>query len=179
VVWAAAGQDGQSSFWVERSADGVEVRESFPADTTPPSFSEEGHEFLVCDDCEISRFDFPEGQLLGTMSPDEETRVGYDIYYLSKTTALASLGEGLLGLLDLGAMQIVQPVEIVGYEPKTTCELYPSLVDDDELISCLSGLYQQGGEYFVSSHLILPSASSNQEHVLVRWRNPTLPPIAG
>ena len=178
LVWAAAGQDGQSSFLLKRTAGGVEVNECFPVDTTPPSFSGNGSEFLVCDDCEISRFDFPESRLLGTLMPGEDTRVGYDIYYLSKTRALASLGEGLLGLLDLDAMQIEEPAEIVGYEPKKTCELYPSLADDEELISCLSGLYPQGPEYFLSSHLVLP-ASSNQQHVLVRWRNPTLPPNAG
>lgn len=173
TVWAAAGQDGQTSFWLQCTAAGIEVREYLPTDTTPPSFSEDGSEFLVGDDTELRRFGFPDCNLLGQYNvPEEQPALGYEFFYLSAKTALIIVGEGLLAFLDINEMRIDSAVTIRGHEPRPTYEFYPSLANDTELIGDLSGIYRQDAEYFVTSHLALPGEGSGQKHVLVRWRNP-------
>ncbi len=172
VLWAAAGQDGQTSFWLQFVSSGIEIRANLPADTTPPSFSEDASEFLVCNDDEIRRCEALEGNTLGVLKTGSRRAFSYEIHYLTKNVALASIGEGLLRLLDVEAMCLGQSVEVQGHEPRKTSELYPSLEDDEELVSSLCGIYRQGEEHFLSSHLVLPGEVSNQKHVVLRWRNP-------
>lgn len=171
TIWAAAGQDGQTSFWLQCTGLRIEVNEYLPTDTAPPSFFEDGSEFLAGDGTELRRFGFPTCNLLGQyISPEDQFwGLGFGYYeYLSATKGLTIVGEGLLALLDINEMRIDRAVTIRGHEPRPTYEF----ASNNEMIGDLSGIYRQSSEYFVSSHLVLSGEDSGQTHLLVRWYNP-------
>ncbi|MEG3932917.1 MULTISPECIES: hypothetical protein [unclassified Microcoleus] len=175
ALWAAAGQDGQQIYWLYD--DGTEIHAvevPCPDDTGPPEFHPAGGEFVVVHDCDrqISRFSFPECNLLGICEcpcPDSDDRFSYSTY-LSDDRLLINTGNGRMYLIDIEKMEMLDELILSGHEPRPSQELYPNLKDVEEgLCSDLDRFYRFDSDSILSVHSQLPSqeADSTQKTLVI------------
>ena len=116
VLWAAAGQDGQCLFWASLTGSAIEVSRFKALDeTSPPSFSPNGEEFLVTSECALHRYAYPQGPLKGTLTEvddEEDDPIGYSVSYIDATQAVLTTMEGRLFLVDATRMTVTQEIAL-------------------------------------------------------------------
>ncbi|MEG4317808.1 MULTISPECIES: hypothetical protein [unclassified Microcoleus] len=159
ALWAACGQNGQQIYWLYDDGTRIHAVE-VPClyDTAPPEFHPAGGEFLVLDDSErkISRFSFPDCNLLGRCEwpwPDSDDGFGYYMCYLSDDRLLVNTDEGLMYLIDINKMEISDQLILIGHEPRSCKELYPTLKDlKEQLCGDLHYFYRFGSDSILSVH---------------------------
>lgn len=176
AILAAAGQDGQSLFWVHR--DGSDVRvDRFPRieDTRLPSFLPSGKQFLaICDGNELRRYKFPLGPLVGKMTwpfDDMENQIGDRVACVDSGRALLDSLEYGLYLVDLRKMVITDEVCLSGHEPRPAAEVYPKLRNGGRPCYDLSHFAPLPTGGFVSIHHELP-LTRDSHHSILTWRVP-------
>jgi hypothetical protein len=116
VVWAAAGQDGQSLFWATLDGDAIRLVRFRDLDfCSPPGFSPDGKEFLVPGEGELLRYAYPDGPLLGKMNklPEDET-IGDYVLYLDERRALLTSIEGRMFVVDVHEMEVLDEAALDG-----------------------------------------------------------------
>ncbi|MEG3846714.1 hypothetical protein QT971_05605 [Microcoleus sp. herbarium19] len=163
ALYAAAGQHGQQIYWLYDDGTRIHAVE-VPClyDTAPPKFHPAGGEFVVINnyDLQISRFSFPDCNLLGICEcpcPDSDDWFRYSMCYLSDDRLLIDTNEGLMYLIDLNKMEISDEVILSGHEPRPSQELYPNLNDEEGLCSDLDCFYRFDSDSILSVHSQLPS----------------------
>jgi hypothetical protein len=177
AVWAGS-QDGQAIFFARRNGAGIEIsRLAAVDDTTPPSFSRTGDQFLILveDPGEVRLYSFPECCLLGQVCCPEDELSGYYAEFAGDDHALLQWGKGRLLLADLRTYSIVDEVAILGHELRPVPELYPILKSDTGMASdlCFFQAYRQAG--FISVHGRRPKLPDNDEKfVVLAWQLPEL-----
>jgi hypothetical protein len=177
VVSPAAGQDGQCLFWACLRNDGISVTR-FPEldETTWPSFSPRGDEFLVISEGELHRYGYPRGPLHAKMRGRLESqgdKLGDFVYYADADYALATSLNYRLFLVDVENMEIEREVAILGHEPRPASELYPGLKGEQGLASDLVFLLPLSGTRFLSVHGELRGVHPEDSHDrLLTWRLP-------
>jgi len=116
VLWAAAGQDGQCLFWASLTGSAIEVSRFKALDeTSPPSFSPNGEEFLVTSECALHRYAYPQGPLKGTLTEvddEEDDPIGYSVSYIDATQAVLTTMEGRLFLVDATRMTVIEEITL-------------------------------------------------------------------
>jgi hypothetical protein len=177
VVWAAAGQDGQGLFWACLGNDAINVIR-FPEldETTWPSFSPSGNEFLVISEGELHRYGYPRGPLRARMRglPEaEDDNLGDFVYYVDAGHALVTSLNYRLFLVDVENMEVEDEVVILGHELHPAAELHPALKDDRGLASDMSFLLPVPGSKFLSVHSEFRGAHrSDSDDRLLTWQLP-------
>ena len=174
VVWAAAGQDGQSLFWACLGNRAISV-DPFPDlyDTTWPTFSPDEKDFLVISGGELHRYSYPRGPLLGTMEwPEHEKddQMGDFVAYADAGHAILQSSNGRLLLIDTADMSVEDELSIRGHEPRPIAELYPSLKADRRFGSDLSMLFPLSKARLLSVHRELPGDPSESHDHLLIWQ---------
>jgi hypothetical protein len=177
VVWAAAGQDGQCLFWA--CLRNHEIRATrFPEldETTWPSFSPGGDEFLVISEGQLHRYGYPRGPLRARMrglAESEGDKLGDFVYYADADYALVTSLNYRLFLIDVESMEIADELAILGHEPRPVSELYPGLKGDRGLASDLVFMLPLSGARFVSVHGEFRGVHPEDSHDrLITWRLP-------
>ncbi len=178
VVWLAAGQDGQCLFWARQNEKTI-VAERFSelVDTTWPSFSPSGEEFLVISNGELQRYRYPRGPQTGRMewsTGDEDDQIGDFVSYVDADFALVQSNSGRLYVVDVETMTIDEEISIQGHEPRPISEIYPSLKGDRGLYSDCWLFLPLPNDRFLSIHQerSVPPDESN-DHLLT-WRIPAI-----
>ncbi len=115
VLWAAAGQDGQSLLWATLTGSAIEVtRFRLLSYTCPPSFSPNGEEFLVASGSKLRRYAYPKGPLKGSLrarsSENEDDAIGYSVSYIDAAHAVVTTMGGRLLLVNLEGMSVIDEV---------------------------------------------------------------------
>jgi hypothetical protein len=175
ALWAAAGQDGQAIFFARADRAAVQItRLENVNDTTPPSFSLNGDEFLisVAGSSELRLYSFPESALLGTVRCPENEASGDYAQFAGDERALLQWGEGQLYLVDLRSHAIVDEVVISGHEPRSISELYPTLKDDPGIGSDLYFFQPYRPGTFISVHQRLPQSEDGWKSLVLTWQLP-------
>ena len=83
-----------------------------------------------------------------------------------------SMGEGQLYLANLRSCAIVAEVVILGHEPRSIGQLYPTLKNDTGIGSDLSFFQPCCPEKFISVHQRLPPSEDGGKSLVLRWRLP-------
>jgi hypothetical protein len=152
-VVRAAGQDGQCLFWACLRNDGISVSRLPELDeTTWPSFSPTGDEFLVISEGELHRYGYPRGPLHAKMRgllESQGDKLGDFVYYADADYALATSLNYRLFLVDVENMEIEEEGAILGHQPRPASELYPGRKGQQGLASDLSSyfLFRERGTY--------------------------------
>ncbi|MEG4076360.1 hypothetical protein QUA30_27490 [Microcoleus sp. Pol14C2] len=173
AICAAEGQGLQQIYWLYD--DGMEIHAvevPCPDDTAPPEFHPAGSEFVVVHDCgrQISRFSFPECNLLGICKwPHADNGFGYYMCYLSDDLILVNTDEGLMYLIDINKMEISDQLILIGHEPRSCKELYPTLKDlKEQLCGDLHYFYRWDSDSILSVHSqILTQEPDSKQKTLV------------
>ncbi|MEG3971866.1 hypothetical protein QUA00_30240 [Microcoleus sp. T2B6] len=175
ALWAACGQNGQQIYWLYDDGTTIHAVE-VPClyDTSPPQFHPAGDEFLVIDSSErqLSRFSFPECNLMGICEwpwPDSDDGFDYSMCYLSDDRVLINTNEGLMYLIDLNKMEISDQLILIGHEPRSCKELYPTLKDlKEEVCGDLNYFYRFDSDRILSVHSqILTQEPDSKQKTLV------------
>jgi len=173
AICAAEGQGLQQIYWLYD--DGMEIHAvevPCPDDTAPPEFHPAGSEFVVVHDCgrQISRFSFPECNLLGICKwPHADDGFGYYMCYLSDDRILVNTDEGLMYLIDINKMEISDQLILIGHEPRSCKELYPTLKDlKEQLCGDLHYFYRWDSDSILSVHSqVLTQKPDSKQKTLV------------
>jgi hypothetical protein len=156
VISAAAGQDGQCLFWASLGSDGIHaIRFPDLNETTWPTFSPSGDEFLVISDGELRRYGYPRGPLhakLRGLRESEDDNLGDFVYYADAGHALVASLNYRLFLVGVENMEVEDEVVILGHEPRPAAELHPLLKDDRGLASDMVFMLPVPGAKFLSVH---------------------------
>lgn len=136
VLWVAAGQDGQQSWLLTETDDGIQADRLPCDDCLPPLFEPGGRWFATAEEV-LVRVSWPEGRPLGELSFDDVDPAagdngdshGHDVVLLPGGHAVWSSLNGRLWVVDLDAMAVVGEVTLDGHPVSTVAELYPSLDD--------------------------------------------------
>jgi hypothetical protein len=155
AFWLNAGQNGQQVYWISKGARALTCEpEPRLRDTTPPAFSPGGDEFLAADDERgVCRYTFPAVRRIGRCrwGGAEGEDFGDYLCYLDGSHALVGSHAGRVFLLDVGAMEVTDEVEVQGHGPKRAEEYYPTLAGDSQLCTDLAQ-FERLGETVVFSH---------------------------
>lgn len=175
AIWVAAGQDGQCLFWAHREGPEIIVDRFKDLDeTTPPSFSPDGKQFLVIGNQELRHYVFPHGPLIASMEwPDEtgDDAIGDIVSFVDSNRALLTSNENRLFLIDLSEMAIIDEIAIRGHEPRPIGEVYPRLSGQTGLCGDLSFFMRMPDGDFLSVHREFPSVGTDHGHDrLLTWR---------
>ena len=157
AICAAEGQGLQQTYWLYDDGTRIHAVEvPCPHDAAPPEFYPGGSEFVTVHDCgrKISRFSFPECNLLGICEwPHADDGFGYYMCYLSDDRILVNTDEGLMYLIDINKMEISDQLILIGHEPRSCKELYPTLKDlKEQLCGDLHYFYRFGSDSILSVH---------------------------
>lgn len=172
-LWVAAGQDGQTIYWLKAGDRELEAdRMDQLNECGPPTVSNWADEFLIFTDTNIlRRYSLHDCELLSEAellsTSEEDHGFGLDIVCISAEEALVCFEPGRIYLVDLISMSIQHEVVLEGHEPRPTRELYPSL-NDDELCSDVSSVFSINGQ-IVSLHTQLPDKELRQHGTLAWW----------
>jgi hypothetical protein len=152
----AARRDHQCLFWASLGSDGIHVIR-FPElnETTWPSFSPGGDEFLVISDGELRRYGYPHGPLHARMRGLRESKddnLGDFVYYADAGHALIASLNYRLFLVDVENIQVQDEVVILGHQPHPAAELHPFLKNDRGLASDTVCMLPLPGAKFLSVH---------------------------
>ncbi|MEG4487193.1 hypothetical protein [Microcoleus sp. D2_18a_B4] len=170
AVWAGDGQGESQIYWLYD--DGTEIHAvevPFPDDASPPEFHPAGSEFVIVHGCgrQISRFSFPECNLIGICEwPWSDSNNGFHYYmcYLSDDRLLANTDEGRMYIIDIDKMEISDELILIGHEPRSCKELYPTLKDlKEEVCGDLECFYRFDSDRILSVHSQLPSQELNSK----------------
>ncbi|MEG4347556.1 hypothetical protein QUB70_30400 [Microcoleus sp. A003_D6] len=175
ALWACSGQHGQQVYWLYDDGTTIHTVE-IPChyDIGLPEFHPAGSEFLVVHGCgrQISRFSFPDCNLIGICEwpwPDSDDGFHYYMCYLSDDRILVNTDEGLLYLIDIDKMEISDELILIGHEPRSCKELYPTLKDlKEEVCGDLHYFYRFDSDSILSVHSqILTQEPDSKQKTLV------------
>lgn len=176
VFYVIAHYNGQQIYWLYDDGIAIHAVEApCPYDPYLPEFHPAGSEFVVVHDCglKISRFSFPECNPLGICEwpwPDSDDGFGYYMCYLSDDRILVNTDEGLMYLIDLNKMEISDELILIGHEPRSCKELYPTLKDlKEQLCGDLHYFYRFDSDSIVSVHsqLLSQEPDSKQKTLVI------------
>jgi len=172
-LWLAAGQDGQTVYWLQREDQELTVD---PMDDLvecgPPTVSDWADEFLIfTDENVLSRYSLWDFEVLEELELaslyGEDPGFGLSIAYVSMKQALVSFENGRIYLVNLEPMGIEREIVLRGHEPRPIRELYPGL-DEDELSADVVSVFTVDDQ-IVSLHTQLPNEDLKQLGTLVWW----------
>lgn len=150
------------------------VKVPCPDDAEPPEFHPAGGEFLVINSYrrQLSRFSFPDCNLLGICEwpwPDSDDCFGGYMCYISDDRLLVNTDEGLMYLIDINTMEISDQLILIGHEPRSCKELYPTLKDlKEQLCGDLHYFYRFDSDSILSVHSqILTQEPDSKQKTLV------------
>jgi hypothetical protein len=134
VLWMAAGQDGQCSFFVTLKNNKLEAIQLEYEDTLPPVFNGDGSEFFISDDESLTIFGYPNMKAKKSYSFPDSYRFTESSFYINSLN-IALIGEDGFHLLETHQKKF-KDIIIQGHEPKPTSFYYPKLDDEDgELVT--------------------------------------------
>ena len=157
VIWAAAGQDGQTLFWASLDGETIHITPFAQQDfTLPPAFSPSGKEFLIISEGKLYRYEYPNGPLLAQMDQlAEDEYAGEDISYLDDRHALLTSDKGRLLVVDAVELKVLEEVSLVGENPQP-----------------VSHFMKLAGGRFLSVHRDLNGTSDPARDRLMVWPRP-------
>lgn len=130
VLYMAAGQDGQSTLFVELEQNALSIIKLEIENTTPAVFNHRGDIFLQSEDEALLVLNYPGRELLKTIPYPDDFGTCYYLGFIDESRVVLA-GYNIPSVIDISNRQI-RSILIKGHEPKPLNYYYPNLMDEDE-----------------------------------------------